>query len=113
VRLRPERASHFAAYDFVEARTLYGRKFRMVNVVDEFTRECLSIRVARKLGSADVIDVLADLFITRRAPALIRSDNGPEFIAIARVERCGVVEPGHHPGPRSGAVGLVRVVPRA
>src|SRR3954447_18619309 len=55
----------------------------MLNVVDEFTRECLSVRVARKLGSADVIDVLADLFITRGTPAFIRPDNGPEFIAIA------------------------------
>jgi transposase InsO family protein len=83
VRLRPERANHVWAYDFVEDRTRDGRKFRLLNVVDEFTRECLSIRVARKLGSADVIDVLADLFITRGAPAFIRSDNGPEFVAIA------------------------------
>jgi putative transposase len=83
VRLRPERANHVWAYDFVEDRTRDGRKFRMLNVVDEFTRECLSIRVGRKLSSADVIDVLADLFITRGAPGFIRSDNGPEFVAIA------------------------------
>jgi putative transposase len=83
VRLRPERANHVWACDFVEDRTRNGRKFRMLCVVDEFTRECLSIRVARKLGSADVIDVLADLFIARGAPAYIRSDNGPEFIANA------------------------------
>lgn len=83
VRLRPERANHVWAYDFVEDQTRDGRKLRMLNVVDEFTRECLSIRVARKLSSAEVIDVLADLFITRGAPAFIRSDNGPEFIAIA------------------------------
>ena len=51
--------------------------------MDEFTRECLSIRVARKLGSAEVIDVLADLFIARGTPAYVRSDNGPEFIATA------------------------------
>jgi putative transposase len=70
-------------YDFVEDRTRDGRKFRMLNVVDEFTRECLAIRVARKLGSADVIDVLANLFITRGTPMHIRSDNGPEFAAIA------------------------------
>jgi len=50
-------------YDFVEDRTRDGRKIRMLNVVDEFTRECLTIQVGRKLGSADVIDVLADLFI--------------------------------------------------
>ncbi len=70
-------------YDFVEDRTRDGRKIRLLNVVDEFTRECLAIRVARKLGSADVIDVLADLFIARGTPGYIRSDNGPEFIATA------------------------------
>ena len=75
VRLRPERANHVWAYDFVEDRTRDGRKFRMLNVVDEFTRECLCIRVGRKLGSADVIDVLADLFIARGTPGFIRSDN--------------------------------------
>ena len=55
----------------------------MLNVVDEFTRECLCIRVGRKLGSADVIDVLTDLFIAVGTPGYIRSDNGPEFIAAA------------------------------
>jgi putative transposase len=83
VRLRPERANHVWAYDFVEDRTRDGRKIRMLNVVDEFTREALAIRVGRKLGSADVIDVLADLFIARGTPAHIRSDNGPEFVATA------------------------------
>ncbi len=83
VRLRPERASHVWAYDFVEGRTRDGRKLRMLNVVDEFTRECLCIRVGRKLGSADVIDVLANLFMARGAPGYIRSDNGPEFVAVA------------------------------
>jgi putative transposase len=83
VRLRPERANQVWAYDFVEDRTRDGRKLRMLNVVDEFTRECLAIRVARKLGSADVIDVLADLFIARGTPAYIRSDNGSEFVATA------------------------------
>ena len=83
VRLRPERPNHVWAYDFVEDRTRDGRKFRMLNVVDEFTREALCIRVARKLGAADVVDVLADLFIARGVPAHIRSDNGPEFVAKA------------------------------
>ena len=83
VRLRPERPNHVWAYDFVEDRTREGRKFRMLNVVDEFTRECLAIRVGRKLKAADVIDVLADLFITRGTPGHIRSDNGPEFAAKA------------------------------
>jgi putative transposase len=83
VRLRPERPDHAWAYDFVEDRTRDGRKFRMLCVVDEFTREALAIRVARKLGSADVIDVPTDLFIARGVPAHIRSDQGPEFVAEA------------------------------
>jgi putative transposase len=83
VRLRPERPNHVWSYDFVERRTHDGRKFRMLNVIDEFTRECLAIRVARKLKSTDVIDVLTDLFILRGSPGHIRSDNGPEFIARA------------------------------
>jgi putative transposase len=83
VRLRPERPNHVWSYDFVENRTHNGRKFRMLNVIDEFTRECLTIRIDRKLKSADVIDVLSDLFILRGVPGHIRSDNGPEFIAQA------------------------------
>ena len=83
VRLRPGRGNEVWAYDFVEDRTRDGRKFRMLNVVDEFTRECLAIRVGRKLGSSDVIDVLTDLFIARGTPGHIRSDNGPEFVAVA------------------------------
>ena len=83
LRLRPDRPNHVWAYDFVEDRTREGRKFRTLNVVDEFSRECLAIRVGRKLGSTEVIDVLTDLFISRGVPAYIRSDNGPEFIATA------------------------------
>jgi putative transposase len=65
IRLRPEHRNHVWSYDFVEDRTHDGRRFRMLNVVDEFTRECLAIRVARRLGAAEVIDVLSDLFILR------------------------------------------------
>jgi transposase InsO family protein len=83
VRLRPERPNHVWSYDFVEDRTHDGRKFRMLNVLDEFTHECLAIRVGRKLKAADVIDLLSDLFILRGVPAHIRSDNGPEFVAKA------------------------------
>jgi hypothetical protein len=83
IRLRPERANHVWAYDFVEDRTHDGRKIRMLNIVDEFSREALAIRVERRLNSNDVIDVLSDLFILRGLPAPIRSDNGPEFIAKA------------------------------
>ena len=81
VRLRPEHRDHVWSYDFVEDRTHDGRKFRMLNVVDEFTHECLAIRVARKLKAEDVIDVLSDLFILRGVPGHVRSDNGPEFVA--------------------------------
>jgi transposase InsO family protein len=83
VRLRPEHPNHVWSYDFVEDRTHDGRKYRMLNVVDEFTRECLAIRVDRKLGSVDVLDVLSDLFILRGIPGHVRSDNGPEFAAKA------------------------------
>jgi len=83
VRLRPEHRDHVWSYDFVHCRTDDGRAFRMLNVLDEFTRECLAIRVKRKLNSVDVIDVLTDLFILRGVPTYIRSDNGPEFVAHA------------------------------
>lgn len=75
VRLRPERPDHVWSYDFVEHRTHNGRKYRMLNVLDEFTRECLAIRVARKLKAHDVIDILSDLFSLRGVPSHIRSDN--------------------------------------
>jgi transposase InsO family protein len=81
IRLRPEYPNHVWSYDFVEDHTHDGRKFRMLNIIDEFTRECLAIRVSRKLKAVDVIDVLSDLFILRGVPAHIRSDNGPEFVA--------------------------------
>jgi putative transposase len=83
VRLRPEHRDHVWSYDFVEDRTHDGRKYRMLNVIDEFTHECLAIRVSRRLNSTDVIDVLSDLFILRGVPGHIRSDNGPEFVAKA------------------------------
>ena len=83
IRLRAERADHVWSYDFVHHRTYDGRAFRMLNVLDEFTRESLAIRVRRKLSSIDVIDVLTDLFILRGIPGYIRSDNGPEFVAEA------------------------------
>jgi hypothetical protein len=63
----------------------------MLNVLDEFTHECLAIRVARKLKAIDVIDVLSDLFILQGIPAYIRSDNGPEFLAKAVQEWIAVV----------------------
>ncbi len=101
VRLRPEHPNHVWSYDFVEGRTHDGRKFRMLNVIDEFTRECLCIRIDRKLKSTDVIDVLSDLFILRGVPDHVRSDNGPEFVGKAVREwitavgaRTAFIEPG-------------------
>ena len=83
VRLRPERKDHVWSYDFVQARTRDGRAFRMLTVIDEFTRECLAIDVARQLKSDDVLERLSDLFVRRGVPGHIRSDNGPEFTAKA------------------------------
>ena len=103
LRLRPERPNHVWSYDFVEDRTHDRRKIRMLNVIDEFTRECLAIRVSRKLNATDVIDVLSDLFILRGVPGHIHSDNGPEFIAksvrewiVAVGARTAYIEPGSH-----------------
>jgi transposase InsO family protein len=81
VRLRPEYTDHVWAYDFVLARTHDGRPVRMLTLVDEFTRECLAIDVARRLNSEDVLERLAWLFVTRGIPKHIRSDNGSEFTA--------------------------------
>ena len=83
LRLIPAYRDHVWSYDFVHNRTDDGRAFRTLNIIDEYTRECLAIRVKRKLNSVDVIDALTDLFIIRGIPAYIRSDNGPEFVAQA------------------------------
>ena len=83
IRLRAEHQNHVWSYDFVHHRTDDGRAFRTLNIIDEHSRECLAIRVKRKLNSVDVIDTLTDLFILHGVPAYIRSDNGPEFIALA------------------------------
>ena len=83
VRLRPEYRNHVWSYDFVHCQTDDGKAFRTLNILDEYSRECLAIRVKRKLNSTDVIDVLTDLFILRGTPALIRSDNGPKCVAQA------------------------------
>jgi len=73
--------NHIWAYDFITDRTHDGRAFRLLTIVDEFTRECLAIVVARKLTADDVLATLTDLFITRGCPGHLRSDNGPEFCA--------------------------------
>ena len=81
VRLKPLFPNHVWSYDFMEDRTHNGVKFRILNVIDEYTRECLAVKVARSLTSHNVIEVLTELFIKRGVPVHIRSDNGPEFIA--------------------------------
>jgi transposase InsO family protein len=81
VRLRPERANHVWSYDFVRSMTHEGRTLRMLTLIDEYTRECLAIRVARRLGRYQVIEALADVMLFRGVPENVRSDNGPEFVA--------------------------------
>lgn len=101
VRLRPERANHVWSYDFVSAKTHDGRTVRMLNLIDEYTRECLAIRCERSFPSHRVIEALADVVVQRGIPAHIRSDNGPEFVAKqlrAWLEKTGAkilyIEPG-------------------
>lgn len=81
VRLRPLFPKHVWSYDFMQAYTHNGVPFRILNVIDEYTRECLATRVARRLTHRDVLTVLADLFIHQGMPVHIRSDNGSEFTA--------------------------------
>jgi len=83
VRLRPAYPDHVWSYDFVADRTSDGRAIRLLTLLDEYTRECLSIDVARKLTSEDVLERLGYLFVVRGVPDYIRSDNGPEFTAKA------------------------------
>ena len=83
VRLRPQHKGHVWSYDFVADRTHDGRAFRMLTVIDEYTREGLAIHVQRKLRHDDVLAVLTDLFTRHGPPEHIRSDNGSEFTAIA------------------------------
>ena len=81
VRLRAERPNHVGSYDFVSAATQDGRTLRLLTLIDEYTRECLAIRVARRLGSQEVIETLAEVMLVRGIPEYLRSDNGPEFVA--------------------------------
>ena len=83
IRLRPSWTNHVWAYDFVMARTHDGRAFRMLTIIDEYSRECLAILVARRLAADDVLQQLTELFVERGPPDHIRSDNGPEFAAAA------------------------------
>lgn len=81
IRHRPMFKNHVWSYDFVMCRTEDGRAFRILNVIDEFTRECVGCLVQRRINSFDVLEFLSNLFLMRGQPKFIRSDNGPEFIA--------------------------------
>jgi transposase InsO family protein len=101
IRLRPEHKDHVWSYDFVASRTADGRAFKILTILDEYTRECLAILVDRRITSQDVIDQLFNLIVFRGIPEHIRSDNGPEFPAKAIrkwLARMGVktlfIEPG-------------------
>ena len=101
IRLRPLYRHHVWAYDFVADRTHGGRPLKMLTVLDEYSRECLAIVVARRLRADDVLQTLSELFVEHGPPANLRSDNGPEFTAkvvrewLERVEvKTLYIEPG-------------------
>ena len=75
--------NHVWSYDFVMDQTIDGRPLKLLPIVDEFTRKCLCINVARSIKASDVVETLRQLFAVRGAPMFIRSDNGPEFVARA------------------------------
>lgn len=81
VRLRPAFKDHVWSYDFVKTRLSNGRAVKILTVIDEYTRECLCLHVARRITSYDVLCRLEELFVMRGVPKHIRSDNGPEFTA--------------------------------
>jgi transposase InsO family protein len=99
--MRPVFAGHVRGYDFVTGRTGGGEALKFLNIIDEYTRECLSISVQRSLKAKDVSDILFYLFNTRGIPLFIRPGNRPEFIdkqLITRLKKIGVktvyTEPG-------------------
>ena len=101
IRLRPEHKDHVWSYDFMIEHTANGKAFKILNIMDEYTRESVGVKVERKIKAQDVIDKLFDLFVFRGIPEHIRSDNGPEFTARAVrkwLSRLGVktlfIEPG-------------------
>ena len=82
IRQRAEYVNHVWSYDFVHDRTRDGKPLRFLTLVDEYSRECLALQVSRSLKSLDVLECLSELFLSRGVPEYIRSDNGPEFVAI-------------------------------
>jgi len=80
---KAEYPNHVWSYDFLEDRTEHGGKLRILVIIDEYTRECLAIRIAPSIPASVVVEVLEWLFLTRGVPKYIRSDNGPEFVVRA------------------------------
>jgi putative transposase len=94
IRLRPAFKGHVWSYDFMAVRTRDGRPLRLLTIIDEYSRECLAIEVARGITSDDVLGRLTQLFVERGPPHYLRSDNGAEFTARAVrewLERVGVM----------------------
>jgi transposase InsO family protein len=83
LRLRPERTNHVWSFDFVESHTNDGRSLRIMTLIDEYTRECLALKVARRINSFGVIETLADAMLAKGIPEHVRCDNGPEMVARA------------------------------
>lgn len=81
LRLRPEFAKHVWSYDFMQDRTHDGKSYRILNIIDEYSRECLLAKAARRFSHRKIMGHLTDLFCEHGVPVHIRSDNGPEFIA--------------------------------
>lgn len=100
-RLRAERPNHVWSIDFIFDQTINGRSLKILSLIDEYTRECISLEVSRRFTGDDLVDLLVDVFAIRGVPAFIRSDNGPEFISnrvrkfLARINvGTSFIEPG-------------------
>ena len=81
IRLRPKFPNHIWSIDFVHDRLSNGRPYKMLTVLDEYTREALCVAVSTTMGANDVLEALYPLLLKHGKPEYIRSDNGPEFIA--------------------------------
>ena len=81
IRLRPQHKDHVWSYDIIEDKTHDGKKFRILNIMDEYSRECLLSHASRRITSSEVVEFLAELFCAKGLPEYIRSDNGSEFTA--------------------------------
>ena len=81
IRLRAEHPNHVWSYDFVESRIGKGRKIKILNIIDEYTRECLASHAALRIRSEDVKNVLREVMLRKGTPEYLRSDNGSEFVA--------------------------------